>query len=84
MFLYRTVISSEFSGDFSGMSEKVVAHEMCLLVQNSLSSLFSLVTACICLLSDITDVCNSWFDFCSFTMLLWANSRLLQMSITSL
>ena len=71
--------------DFSGMPEKMrlsCMERVCRSRIVSFISLFSVVTVCICLFNDLTEV-NSWFDFCSVTMWLWANSRLLLLSFTS-
>lgn len=58
-------------GDFSGMPEKIRLLRMELDFMPrmvSFISLFSLVH----LLSVLTEVCDSWFDFFSVTTWLWA------------
>lgn len=76
---------SGLSGDFSRMQEKILSRmeRVCKSKIVSFINWFSFATVCICSVSVFTEVCRSWFVFWRETMLLWANSRLLCISLTS-
>ena len=77
---------SGLSGVCSEMPERMRLERIERVCKSNIVSfrvLFSLETACICSWRVLTVVCKSWLVFCSVTMLWWANSRLLRMSLIS-
>lgn len=61
------------AGDLSEMPEKMALSCMGWICRSRVvyfNCLLSLVTASICLLSDLTEVSISWFDFCSYDVIM--------------